>query len=173
MFSIPNFVPLKMFSFDNSFDSIHRSDKRAKQVELQQRPISLFKESFEQRRGEYSGRDKNENFLSLLSFIDSAKRCEKTQGMLIFLLFLLFYIYSCGGQALATEQSAPRRLFGNFLSKSHFARNHLSFFEKSYEQFDFENFSIFRDRRRWCTFFSSRHALLAQRMRNFGPIQAY
>ena len=78
MFSMPNFVPLKMFSFDNSFDSIHRSDKRAKQVELQQRPISLFKESFEQRRGEYSGRDKNENFLSLLSFIDSAKRCEKT-----------------------------------------------------------------------------------------------
>ena len=43
-----NFVPLKTFSFDNSFDSIHRSDKRAKQVELQQRPISLFKESFEQ-----------------------------------------------------------------------------------------------------------------------------
>ena len=48
---MPNFVPLKMFSFDNSFDSIHRSDKRAKQVELQQRPISLFKESFEQREG--------------------------------------------------------------------------------------------------------------------------
>ena len=48
---MPKFVPLKMFSFDNSFDSIHRSDKRAKQVELQQRPISLFKESFEQRGG--------------------------------------------------------------------------------------------------------------------------
>ena len=75
---MPKFVPLKMFLFDNSFDSIHRSDKRAKQVELQQRPISLFKESFEQREGEYSGRDKNENFLSILSFIDTAKRSGKT-----------------------------------------------------------------------------------------------
>ena len=30
-------------------------------------------------RGEYSGRDKNENFLSLLSFIDPAKRSGTTQ----------------------------------------------------------------------------------------------
>ena len=36
----------KMFSFDNGFDSIHRSDKGAKQVELQLRPISHFKQSF-------------------------------------------------------------------------------------------------------------------------------
>ena len=56
---MPKFVPLKMFSFDNSFDSIHRSDKRAKQVELQQRPISLFKESFEQRGGGIFGQRQN------------------------------------------------------------------------------------------------------------------
>ena len=94
---MPQFVPLKMFSFDNSFDSIHRSDKRAKQVELQQRPISLFKESFEQREGEYSGRDKNENFLSPLSFIDPAKRSGKTQvkgnANISFFHFLYFYVW--------------------------------------------------------------------------------
>ena len=42
---MPNFVPLKMFQVDNSFDSIHRSDNRTKQVELQLRPISHFKKS--------------------------------------------------------------------------------------------------------------------------------
>ena len=67
---MPNFVPLKMFPFDNSFDSIHRSDKRAKQVELQQRPISLFKESFEQRGGNIRAETKTKTpFLFSLSKI--------------------------------------------------------------------------------------------------------
>ena len=55
-----------MLSFDNGFDSIHRSDKRAKQVELQLRPISHFKESFG--REEKYIQHKNKNTLPLFCF---------------------------------------------------------------------------------------------------------